>query len=293
MDTGVEKLLEGAREDPEFERLYQRDRLRRIVADEFFRLRKTSGLTQEVLGQKAGWAQPYVARLERGEANSIGAIEAMQRYAEACGATAVMLYIDPLTLKVRGSVSLGQEAKVIASLDELEGTILNAGATVPSVSPSQNLDATWANLRDTEDKARERYSVKNPQELLAWNAQQLQPAAEKAVAYSRLMYDIATSTQAEFSKVAEAQLADANAKFVSMIDAAAKNAPAGSETAVAMMKSAIAAVNSAYDSLSKASGHAVEMTEANVTAATKTTRKRTNQENRVEKLAKSSNRHRE
>ena len=46
------------------------------------------------------------------------------------------------------------------------------------------------------------------------------------------MYDIATSTQAEFTKVAEAQLSDANAKFVAMIDTAAKNAPAGSETAV-------------------------------------------------------------
>jgi phasin family protein len=116
-----------------------------------------------------------------------------------------------------------------------------------------NLNVAKANLQDSHEKAREMFSVKDPQELLAWNAQQLQPAAEKAVA---------------FSKVAEAQLADANAKFVSMIDAAAKNAPAGSETAVAMMKSAVAAANSAYDSLSKAAKQAVEMTEANVTAAT-------------------------
>ena len=131
-----------------------------------------------------------------------------------------------------------------------------------------NLNVAKANLQDSHDKAIEMFSVKDPQELLTWNAQQLQPAAEKAVAYSRLMYDIATSTQAEFSKVAEAKLSDANAKFVSMIDAAAKNAPAGSETAVAMMKSAVAAANSAYDSLSKAAKQAVEMTEANVTAAT-------------------------
>ena len=131
-----------------------------------------------------------------------------------------------------------------------------------------NLNVAKANLQESADKARAMMAVKDPQELLAWNAQQLQPAAEKAVAYSRLMYDIATSTQAEFTKVAEAQLADANAKFVSMIDSAAKNAPAGSETAVAMMKSAVAAANSAYDSLSKATKQAVEMAEANVTAAT-------------------------
>lgn len=131
-----------------------------------------------------------------------------------------------------------------------------------------NLNVAKANLSDSAAKAKEVLSVKDPQELLAWNASQLQPAAEKAVAYSRLMYDIATSTQAEFTKVAEAQLADANAKFVALIDTAAKNAPAGSETAVAMMKSAVAAANSAYDSLSKATKQAVEMAEANVTAAT-------------------------
>jgi len=130
-----------------------------------------------------------------------------------------------------------------------------------------NLNVAKANLADSVNKTREVLAVKDPQELLAWNASQLQPAAEKAVAYSRLMYDIATSTQAEFTKVAESQLADANAKFVALIDTAAKNAPAGSETAVAMMKSAVAAANSAYDSLSKATKQAVEIAEANVTAA--------------------------
>ena len=131
-----------------------------------------------------------------------------------------------------------------------------------------NLNVAKANLQDSAEKAREVLAVKDGQELLAWNAAQLQPAAEKAVAYSRMMYEIATSTQAEFTKVAEAQLADANSKFVSMIDTATKNAPAGSETAVAMMKSAVAAANSAYDSLSKATKQAIEMTEANVSAAT-------------------------
>ncbi len=131
-----------------------------------------------------------------------------------------------------------------------------------------NLNVAKANLQESADKTRAMLSVKDPQELLTWNAQQLQPAAEKAVAYSRLMYDIATSTQAEFTKVAEAQLADANTKFVALIDTASKNAPPGSETAVAMMKSAVAAANSAYDSLSKATKQAVEMAESNITAAT-------------------------
>jgi phasin family protein len=131
-----------------------------------------------------------------------------------------------------------------------------------------NLNALKANLQDGAGKTRELLAVKDPQELVSFHSAQIQPAAEKAVAYSRHLYDIASTTQAEFNRLAEAQMADANKKLVSLIDTAAKNAPAGSETAVAMMKSAIAAANSAYGSLSKATKQAVEIAEANVAAAT-------------------------
>lgn len=131
-----------------------------------------------------------------------------------------------------------------------------------------NLNAVKANLSDTAGKTKELMAVKDPQELISFQASQFQPSAEKAVAYSRHIYDIASSTSAEFTKVAEAQIADANKKLVAFIDTASKNAPAGSETAVAMVKSAVAAANSAYDSLSKATKQAVEMAEANVAAAT-------------------------
>jgi phasin family protein len=131
-----------------------------------------------------------------------------------------------------------------------------------------NLNVVKANLQDSAGKTRELFAVKDPQDLISFQAAQVQPTAEKAVAYSRHLYDIASSTQAEFTRVAEVQIAEANKKLVSMIDSAAKNAPAGSETAVAMMKSAVAAANSTYDSLSKATKQAVEIAEANLAAAT-------------------------
>ena len=46
-------------------------------------------------------------------------------------------------------------------------------------------------------------------------------------------------------KVAEAKASEAQKNFASMVDAAAKNAPAGSETAVAVMKSAVSAAKTA------------------------------------------------
>jgi len=131
-----------------------------------------------------------------------------------------------------------------------------------------NLGVLKTSLQDSAGKFQDLQDIKAPQDFLAVYAAQLQPSAERAVAYSRNLYGIAAETQAEFTQYAEAQLAESNQRMVSMIDSVSKNAPAGSETAVAMVKSAIAAANSAYDTMNKATKQAVEMAEANVTAAT-------------------------
>ena len=113
-------------------------------------------------------------------------------------------------------------------------------------------------------------SVKDAQELLALQAGLLQPAAEKAAAYSRHVYEIAASTGAEVNRVAEAQAAEAQAKFMSIVDTAVKNAPAGTENAVALVKSAVAAANNAFESVQQASKQAAEVAEANFQALSTT-----------------------
>ena len=101
--TTVERLIKGARSDPVFDEVYRKNSLRRAVAETLFRLRKTANLTQEALGKKAKWAQSYVARLERGEANSVSAMEGIERYANACGASVVLVLVDPKTNIVQGA----------------------------------------------------------------------------------------------------------------------------------------------------------------------------------------------
>ena len=95
-------------------------------------------------------------------------------------------------------------------------------------------------------------------------------AAEKAAAYSRHVYDIAASTNAEVTKVAEEQFADVQKKFMATVDSAVKNAPAGTENAVALVKSAVAAANNAYESVHKAAKQAADVAEANFQAITST-----------------------
>jgi phasin family protein len=129
-----------------------------------------------------------------------------------------------------------------------------------------NLQVAKATLADAAETTTAAMSVKGAQELLALQAGLLQPAAEKAVAYSRHVYDIMAGTNAEVAKAAEATLADSQKQAQALVDTAIKNAPAGSESAVALVKSAMAAASNAYDSVHKAAKQATEVAEANFTA---------------------------
>ncbi|WP_439113395.1 TIGR01841 family phasin [Hydrogenophaga sp.] len=131
-----------------------------------------------------------------------------------------------------------------------------------------NVQATKAALSESANSTQAMLSVKDAQELLTLQASLMQPLAEKTVAYSRHLYDIASGTSAEFGKAAEAQATDAQKKFMSVVDNASKNAPAGSETAVAVMKSAVSAANNAMESVQKAVKQATEMAEANFNSVT-------------------------
>jgi phasin family protein len=133
-----------------------------------------------------------------------------------------------------------------------------------------NLQATKAALAESANSTQALLSAKDPQELLALQTSLLQPMAEKTVAYSRHLYDIASGTSAEFTKAAEANAVDAQKKIMAVVDNASKNAPAGSETAVAVIKSAVSAANNAMESVQKAVKQATEMAEANFNTVTAT-----------------------
>ncbi len=129
-----------------------------------------------------------------------------------------------------------------------------------------NMTASKAALNEAAAQTSTMLSVRDAQELLALQANMFQPLAEKTASYSRHLYDITSGTAAEFSKAAEAQAAEAQKAFMGLVDNAAKNAPAGSETAVAVMKSTVAAASNALESVQKAVKQATDMVESNINA---------------------------
>jgi phasin family protein len=125
-------------------------------------------------------------------------------------------------------------------------------------------------FEDSIANTRALLGAKDVQEFVSLQNGFAQPAIEKAIAYSKSVYEVTTEANAEFSKVAERRVADWNENFATLLDKVSKNAPAGSDVAVAAVKSMLAAANSAYDNLTKVTKQATEIAEANVAAATET-----------------------
>ena len=111
-------------------------------------------------------------------------------------------------------------------------------------------------------------AAKNPKDVLAVQTSVAQPFAEKVLGYYRSAYEIVAQTLEEAMKPFEIQFSLANRSFALALENAAKSAPAGSEIALATVRSAIATANSAYDQVNKTVRQVVEMTETNVANAT-------------------------
>jgi len=130
-----------------------------------------------------------------------------------------------------------------------------------------NLNAAKASFEESSAITKQLLAAKDPQEFFTLTSAQTQPAAEKALAYSRSLAGIASSVQAELTKAAEEQIAENNRKVSEFIDAVTKNAPAGSEKAVAFVKTALSNANAGYEQFSQSAKKAAEVLQANVDSA--------------------------
>ena len=97
------------------------------------------------------------------------------------------------------------------------------------------------------------------------------PSLEKGVEYSRNVIAIASETKDKIAKEVEIHVADTKAKVSGLVEKALESAPAGSEVAVAAVKSAMQSANEAMGNLNKVAKQAAEVTEASVAAATEAT----------------------
>ncbi len=131
-----------------------------------------------------------------------------------------------------------------------------------------NLKVARASLDEAAQKAQEVLEVKDVQEAVNFASSLAQPNTDKVTAYGKHVYDIISSLQSSLTKLTEEQVAQAQRQVDDAIEQLAKNAPTGSEGAVALMKSTLATATSAYESAAKVARQASDAAESNIAAAT-------------------------
>ena len=139
------------------------------------------------------------------------------------------------------------------------------------------LGAARENVEQATAHAQALAQAKDVHEVIALNSAALEPVVKRAYAYSRTAYETAAEANNEVKRAFEKQSAELNRAAVAALEEAFKYAPAGSESVVENVKTAIAAAQSAYNniaSINKQVYDTVELAvEQNVATARKTTKK--------------------
>lgn len=142
----------------------------------------------------------------------------------------------------------------LADLNEMTATTMAGFSKLVEL----NMATAKAAMADMAQQMQAGAAIKSPQDL-GNAAGMVQPMADKAAAYGRAVAGIVTETGTALNKAAEARFADMQTQAVANIEAALKNAPAGSEGAVSAFKNAMAAGQS---SLATAQSQAKQAMEA-------------------------------
>ena len=154
------------------------------------------------------------------------------------------------------------------NLQAIQGATTQAYAGVEKLV-ELNLAASKAALGESFNHFQAMFSVKTPQELLALQSEFFKPVAEKSAAYLQHVQTIATESGAEFTKTVESKVVEAQKAFDSAVENMEKNAPAGTETAVAAFRNALTTGQKAVDSAQASAKKAVEAAQTNFAAVSK------------------------
>ena len=154
-----------------------------------------------------------------------------------------------------------------ANIDLLLSVAQTALSTAESLA-ALNLHTAREVFSDNAKNVKTLLGAKTPQEAAALQAQLAQPAVEKAVSYSRSVYEISTGAAEEMNKLFQGKFGELNKAAQDLAQKTASSSPFGSDVAMAAVKQAVAAANSAFDNLNKMAKQASDMTEAGVNTVT-------------------------
>jgi phasin family protein len=110
-----------------------------------------------------------------------------------------------------------------------------------------NMAATKAAVSESFSHMQALMGAKDIKDVVELQTAFLKPLAGKSAAYMQHVQTIATDSTSEFTGAMEAKMAEAQKSLGAAVEGLAKNAPAGSEAAVAAFKSAVTASQNAVE----------------------------------------------
>ena len=159
-----------------------------------------------------------------------------------------------------------------SSMEALTGLSAKAFASFEKLV-ELNMAACKAVLSESMSNLQALTSAKDAQALLALQSGMVKPLTEKATSYSRHLYDIVSAAGADFSKAFESSTAESQKNVTALLENSLKNAPAGSEAAVAVIKSAMTAGNTAVETAQKSAKQAAQLVGSNINSMSSTSQK--------------------
>ena len=170
---------------------------------------------------------------------------------------------------------------VVNPLSEITGAALVAASKAARIQMDSaeraiavQLEYAKGALKQATINSRAVSQVKDVQELLALRTRIAENTLENLMGYSRSLYEVASEAQSEYSKFAEERMGAFQQAVAETVDQAARSAPAGSDVAVAAIKSQMAATTAAFDSFTKASRHLASFTDAGLASASRPAKSR-------------------
>jgi len=104
--------------------------------------------------------------------------------------------------------------------------------------------------------------------MMALRARLAEHVVDRALGYSRNVYEVATQAQQQLTKLIEQRFAAYQHEMAAAMENMIKAAPGGSDAAAEAVRTTIAATQAAMDGMTKAAKQAAELADANVKAVT-------------------------
>lgn len=132
-----------------------------------------------------------------------------------------------------------------------------------------NMKTAKSSMEASAEQVKTLMAIKDVKGMTEALSSMSQPSSDHVTAYMKDAYAISAAASQEVVTMVEEQVEESNKQLFAAIDAMAKNAPAGSESAISFMKQSLTAARSAYEQANKAGKQATEMVENSFTPATK------------------------